>query len=279
MSFLSIKDFSKEEIMSLITRALELKKGAKANVNALVANIFIEPSTRTLTSFQVAQDALGIRRYDLQIENSSFKKGETLEDTLLNLKAMGINNFVIRNKEEEYWKDFKYSYNIINGGDGTRNHPSQALLDAVTIYEHFKTLEGLKVLVVGDVKYSRVYHSLKDLLEKFNSTVEAIDTQVASGELKDKVKDKDVVVMLRIQHERHETKMDISTYNKQWGLNPEIVATMKQDAIFMHPGPLNRNVEISEELLYDHPKNKILEQVTNGVFARMAILEKVCKNM
>lgn len=279
MSFLSIKNFSKAEIMSLIVRALEFKYGAKANIDALVANIFIEPSTRTLTSFQVAEDALGMKRYDLHIENSSFKKGETLEDTLLNLKAMGINNFVIRNKDEEYWNDFKGKYNIINGGDGTKNHPSQALLDAITIYEHFGTLENLKVLVVGDIKYSRVYHSLKDLLSLFGTEVQALDTMSSDDFLTTHLKDKDVVVMLRIQHERHERKMDTFGYNKRFGLNIKSKDLLKRNAIFMHPGPINRNIEISEELLYNHPQNKILEQVNNGVFARMAILEKVCKNM
>lgn len=280
MSFLSIKDFSKEEILFLVKRALELKKGAHTQVEGKVANIFIEPSTRTLTSFQVAQDKMGIKRYDLHVENSSFKKGETLEDTLINLKAMGINNFVIRNKEESYWKDFKYSYNIINGGDGTKNHPSQALLDAITIYEHFGTLEKLKVLFVGDVNYSRVYHSNKDLLEKFDSIVHTLDSEKERRvKLEDCAHMYDVIVMLRIQHERHAKKMDIRGYNKEFGLNDNVVQKMKSNAIFMHPGPLNRNIEIDEKLLYDHPKNKILEQVTNGVFARMAILEKTCKNM
>lgn len=280
MSFLSISELSKEEIMALIKRALALKKGAKAHVDGMIANIFIEPSTRTLTSFQVAQDKLGMKRYDLHVENSSFRKGETLEDTLINLKAMGINNFVIRNREEGYWKDFKYKYNIINGGDGTKNHPSQALLDAITIYEHFGTLENLKVLFVGDVDYSRVYHSNKDLLEKFGSTVHTLNSERERHvKMFDCARMYDVIVMLRIQHERHEKKMDIRGYNDEFGLNRKVVSEMKSNAIFMHPGPLNRGVEIEEVLLYDHPKNKILEQVTNGVYARMAILEKECKNM
>lgn len=279
MSFLTIKDQSRNEIEALIKRALEFKNGAKANINALVANIFIEPSTRTQTSFQVAEDALGIKRYDLNIENSSFKKGETLEDTLLNLRVMGIHNFVIRTREEHYWEKFENKFNLINGGDGRQNHPSQALLDAITIFEHFKTLENLNVLVVGDLEFSRVYHSIKDLLEKFNSRVEGIDAQKDDKKLADYIKDKDVVIMLRIQHERHESKMDVSNYNNKFGLNKETLKLMKDNSIFMHPGPVNRGVEISEDILYKSEKSKILEQVNNGVFARMAILEKVCKNM
>lgn len=170
-------------------------------------------------------------------------------------------------------------HNIINGGDGTRHHPSQAILDAITIYEHFKTLENLKVIIVGDVEYSRVYHSLKTLLEKFNSEVFALDTTDArSSHLSKVISNFDVVVMLRIQHERHTDKVDTNGYNAKYGLNDGNVALMKSNAIFMHPGPLNRGVEIDEKLLYDHPKNKILEQVKNGVFARMAILEKTCKS-
>lgn len=280
MSLLSINDLSKEEILELVESGIAFKHGKKANKEAMIANIFIEPSTRTLTSFQVAQDALGMKRYDLDIDNSSFKKGESLEDTLFNLEAMGINNFVVRSKEENYWNNFKKEHNIINGGDGTKNHPSQAILDAITIYEHFKTIEKLKVIVVGDVDYSRVYHSLRTLLEKFNSEVEALDTTNSSSpHLSDVIANFDVVVMLRIQHERHTDKVDIDGYNQKYGLNQSNVKLMKSNSIFMHPGPLNRDVEIDSNLLYDHPKNKILEQVKNGVFARMAILEKICKNI
>lgn len=282
MNFVSIKELSKEQISSLITRALEFKKGTALELKESIANIFLEPSTRTMLSFRKAQNNLKMEVYDVNIANSSFKKGETLEDTLLNLQAMGINNFVIRNTVEGYWKDFKGKFNIINGGDGTKNHPSQALLDATTIYEHFGTLENLKVLIVGDVKHSRVYHSNKDLLEKFNSTVDMTGPKELGGDgedISEKLNQYDVVMFLRIQHERHSQEFSVEEYNKHFGLNINNVNNLKDNAIFLHPGPINRDVEIASELLYDHPKNKILDQVENGVYSRMAIMEFVCKNM
>lgn len=282
MNFVSIKDLSNQQIMNLIHRALEFKNGKSLELNKSIANIFLEPSTRTMLSFKKAQNNLKMEVYDVNISNSSFKKGETLEDTLLNLKAMGINNFVIRSTEENYWKNFSKDLTIINGGDGTKNHPSQALLDAVTIYENFKTLENLKVLIVGDVKHSRVYHSNKELLEKFNSTVDMTGPKELGGDgedISDKLNKYDVVIFLRVQHERHQESFSVAEYNKHFGLNVNNVNNLKNNAIFMHPGPINRDVEISSELLYDHPKNKILDQVENGVYTRMAIMEFACKNI
>lgn len=281
-SFLSIKNLTKTEIMQLIKRGLEFKNGAKAKVNASVSNIFLEPSTRTMMSFQKAQKDLGINIYDLPIANSSFKKGETLEDTLLNLKSMGINAFVIRTTEENYWDKFTNQFTIINGGDGTKNHPSQALLDAMTIYEHFQTLSNLKVAIIGDIKHSRVFHSNKDLLQKFNSQVDGFGPKVLGGnnqDISEVLGNYDVIMLLRIQHERLKTDFSMADYNAKFGINEHNVSKLKKHAIILHPGPVNRNVEISEKILYNHPQSKILEQVNNGVNVRKAILEFACKNL
>lgn len=282
MNFTSISTLHPDQIRWIIKRAQAFKEGGSLKINQSVANIFLEPSTRTLMSFQVAQKNLSMDIYNIQADTSSFTKGESLEDTLLNLEAMGINTFVIRSKENAYWENFKQDHNIINAGDGTMNHPSQALLDAMTIEENFGTLENLKVLIVGDVKHSRVYESNKVLLEKFGSTVDVVAPVELGGndqELKEVIGNYDIVMFLRVQHERHAESFSVAEYNRRFGLNNESVALMKEDAIFMHPGPVNRGVEIEEELLYKHPKCKVLEQVTNGVYIRMAILEFMCKNI
>ncbi len=277
-----IATMSSKQIMKIINSAIKFKNGKKVHLNKSIANIFLEPSTRTLISYQKAQNNLQMETYNVNISNSSLKKGETLEDTLFNLEAIGINYFVIRSSQEEYWKSFAKKHSIINAGDGRKNHPSQALLDAMTIYEHFGTLENLKILVVGDIKHSRVFHSNKELLKKFNSTVDYIGPKGISDkqlELSSIISEYDVVMFLRIQHERHESKKNFELYNNQYGLNDDTVKKMKEGSIFMHPGPVNRDVEITSNLLYDHPKNKILVQAKNGVFVRMAILEEICKNI
>ena len=281
MQIVSIKELDKDEILQIINRALEFKKGKKLEIDGSIATLFLESSTRTLLSFQKAAKNLKMDLFNLDVAKSSFNKGETLEDTLLNLKAMGIDNFVIRTTEEKYWEKFKSSFNILNGGDGKTNHPSQALLDAATIFEHFGTLENLKVAIVGDVKHSRVYHSNLDLLTKFNSKVDVLGPKEFGGDgnaISERLGDYDVVMFLRIQHERHAEKFDTNNYNQTFGLNKTNVEKLNEKAIFLHPGPINRDVEIADELLYDHPKNKILDQVENGVFVRMAMIEKVCKN-
>ena len=281
MSLFSIKDLSKEQIMSIIKRAIEFKNGANAKIDQPIANIFIEPSTRTLLSFKRAENKLGMEIYDLDYDKSSFVKNETIEDALLNMQSIGINNFIVRSNVESWWKGFDHSkFNIINGGDGIDNHPTQALLDAVTIYEQFGTLENLKMLVIGDTFHSRVFKSNKQLWEKFNSQVFSVSIHNENASVIDSlIPEMDVVMLLRVQHERHKEQISIVNYNKRLGMNKERADMLKDNAIIMHPGPLNRDIEISSELLYDHPKNIIIEQAGNGLFTRMAILEMFCKNI
>lgn len=281
MSLFSIKDLSKEQIMSIIKRAIEFKNGANAKIDQPIANIFIEPSTRTLLSFKRAENKLGMEIYDLDYDKSSFVKNETIEDALLNMQSIGINNFIVRSNVESWWKGFDHSkFNIINGGDGIDNHPTQALLDAMTIYEKFGTLENLKMLVIGDTFHSRVFKSNKQLWEKFNSQVFSVSIHNENASVIDSLMpEMDVVMLLRVQHERHKEQISIVNYNRRLGMNNERADMLKDNAIIMHPGPLNRDIEISSELLYDHPKNVIIEQAGNGLFTRMAILEMFCKNI
>ena len=279
----TIKELSKEKIEKLIDRAIEFKNGKMVDLSGhSVATLFLESSTRTLISFQKAAKNLKMDVFNINIDKSSFNKGETLEDTLENLKAMGINNFVIRNSETEYWNNFKNKFNIANGGDGTKNHPSQALLDAMTIKEHFGTLANLKVAIIGDIKHSRVYHSNFDLLTKFDSKVDVLGPLEFGGSGKNistQIDNYDVLMFLRIQHERHNKEFIISDYNDKFGFKNSMYKLLKSKSIIMHPGPINWNAELSSNISYKDPQIKILDQVTNGVFIRMAILEDLCKNM
>lgn len=278
MNILSISDLSANEILKLISDAMQFKNGKISKIERPIANIFIEPSTRTLMSFQRAQNKLGMEIYNFSPEKSSLTKGETLDDTILNLYAMGMKVFVVRSSEPHYWKNItNKDIAIINAGDGVINHPSQALLDAMTIFEEFGTIENLKIAIVGDIEHSRVFKSNVDLFSKFNSTVVGYsDKEIKS--ITDEIENYDVVMFLRIQHERHDKKYNISNYNELYGLNENNISKMKNNSIFMHPGPVNWDVEISSNLQH-HPKNRILRQVENGVFIRMAMIEKVCKNM
>jgi len=285
MSLLTIESLTNKQIMKLIKRADEFRKGATANIKYPIANLFFENSTRTLMSFLKAQRNLNMESYHLPISTSSTKKGELLTDTIDNLHAIGINNFVIRSSKIDYWNEIKNkSVRIINGGSGVDSHPTQALLDALTIYQEFGTLENLKIAIVGDLKYSRVYWSNKRLLQKFGTKVyDVAPRKLYFGEpsknnnLEDVIGKVDIVMFLRVQHERHEELFDINKYNETFGLNKSNVSKLKDKAIFMHPGPINQDVEITADISFDHPKSRILKQVENGVYMRMAILEMFCE--
>ncbi len=281
---LNIKELNKEEILSIIKKAIEIKQNKKHIINnKSIANIFIEPSTRTKISFEKAQRDLNMDVYNLEFESSALKKSEDLVDTIYTLKQYGINNFVIRSSQEGYWEQLKdiEDINIINAGDGTKNHPTQALLDAMTIYEQFNTLDNLKILISGDVKNSRVYHSFKDLIEKFDSKLflsapnEFQTNDLNYVDFNNSLSEMDVIMMLRIQHERHNFKFNINEYNNKYGINKNNIQKLKPNTILMHPGPVNRGVEIAKDISYKEPKNKILKQVENGFFIRKAILSNI----
>lgn len=282
-------DLSVEKIHKLLEEATEFSKGkvSKAKSEIYVANLFFEDSTRTKTSFDVAERKLGLTVVPFDVNASSVNKGESLYDTVKTLKSIGIDLCVIRHKKEKFYDEFQgIDISIINGGDGTGNHPSQNLLDLMTIQQEFRKFKGLKVGIVGDVKHSRVANSNAEVLRKLGAKVYFSGPEEWFNEgtiingtylsIDDLVKEVDVVMLLRIQHERHESaeKMKYSgdKYHRKFGLTKEREKAMKKDAIIMHPAPINRGVEIDEDLV-ECSRSRIFKQMKNGVFARMAILK------
>ena len=282
-------DLSLEKIHKLLQEATEFSKGKvlKATSEIYVANLFFEDSTRTKTSFDVAERKLGLNVVPFDVSASSVNKGESLYDTVKTLKSIGIDLCVIRHKKEKFYDEFKgIDISIINGGDGTGNHPSQNLLDLMTIQQEFGDFKGLKVGIVGDVKHSRVANSNAEVLRKLGAKVyfsgpeEWFDEgTIINGtylSIDDLVKEVDVVMLLRIQHERHDNdkkmKFSVDKYHRKFGLTKEREKAMKEGAIIMHPAPINRGVEIDADLV-ECSRSRIFKQMENGVFARMAILK------
>lgn len=273
--------------MALLEEAKAFADGKEAKVKGQVfaSNLFFEDSTRTKTSFDVAERKLGLEVVPFDTTHSSVNKGETLYDTVKTLESIGVDLVVIRHKQNEYYKDLQgISIPIINGGDGTGNHPSQCLLDLLTIYQEFGKFEGLKVGIVGDVRHSRVANSNAEALRKLGTKVyfsgpeswfdEAEFINGAFLQLDQLIKEVDVLMLLRIQHERHGEKMQLSLekYHTQYGLTKEREKMMLPHAIIMHPAPINRGVEIDTDLV-ECQRSRIFKQMQNGVFARMAILK------
>ena len=282
-------DLSVEKINKLLQDADEFSKGKtlKAKGEIYVSNLFFEDSTRTKTSFDVAERKLGLNVVPFDISASSVNKGESLYDTVKTLKSIGIDLCVIRHKKEKFYDEFKgIDIAIINGGDGTGNHPSQNILDLMTIQQEFGKFKGLKVGIVGDVKHSRVANSNAEVLRKLGAKVYFSGPEqwfdegtIINGtylSIDDLVKEVDVVMLLRIQHERHDSdeklKLSSDKYHRQFGLTTEREKAMKKEAIIMHPAPINRGVEIADELV-ECKRSRIFKQMENGVFARMAILK------
>jgi aspartate carbamoyltransferase catalytic subunit len=252
-----------------------------------VVNLFFEPSTRTRTSFEIAEKRLSADTLSIATATSSVTKGETLVDTIRNLEAMAPDMIVMRHVASgaPHLLSRICRSAIINAGDGTHEHPTQALLDAFTIREHKGRLAGLKVAIVGDLQHSRVLRSNALLLNTMGAEVWACGpaTLMPAGierlglrpttVVEDAVKDADVVMLLRIQHERMHGHFipSIREYFSLFGMTPERMRLAKPDVIVMHPGPMNRGVEIDSEVA-DGPFSVILEQVSNGVAVRMAVL-------
>lgn len=251
--------------------------------------MFFEPSTRTHTSFEVAEKKLGVEVVSFDAASSSMTKGETLYDTLLTMQAVGVNVAVIRHSEENYYAGLeKLDIAIVNGGDGCGEHPSQSLLDLFTIKEQFGTFQGLKVAIAGDIRHSRVANSNMKVLKRlgaelffsgprewFDESYLAYGTYLPVDEIVEKV---DVMMLLRVQHERHSGTDEFTkeSYHEKFGLTEDRAKKLKEDAIIMHPSPVNRDVEIADSLV-ESEKSRIVTQMTNGVFIRMAILEAILK--
>ncbi|MBW8360278.1 MAG: aspartate carbamoyltransferase catalytic subunit [Weeksellaceae bacterium] len=283
---LTTTDLTVEKINSLLKTAEEFSKGKmlKAKEDIYVSNLFFEDSTRTKTSFDIAERRLGLNVVPFDVTSSSVNKGESLYDTVKTLESLGVNLLVIRHKQDKYYDDLKnIDIPVINGGDGRGHHPSQTLLDLMTIQQEFGKFKGLKVGIVGDVKHSRVANSNAEALRKLGAKVffsgpekwfdEGTIINGTYQSIDDLVREVDVLMLLRIQHERHGEKMKISleSYHKKFGLTKEREKVMKKDAIIMHPAPINRGVEIDSELV-ECDRSRIFKQMENGVFARMAIL-------
>ncbi|MDC0760379.1 aspartate carbamoyltransferase catalytic subunit [Brevibacillus sp. AG] len=291
---IGLKDLSKEQIIQLLERAeyWAARPTEQADIlhGRFVANLFFEASTRTRFSFEVAQKRLGAHVLNFIPETSSTVKGETVYDTIRTLEAMGVEAAVIRTKKEGLLQELAESVDLklINAGDGTNEHPTQCLLDLLTMKRQFGKLSGLTVAIMGDLRHSRVLGSHLHALPKLgvnlllSGPATMMPAHIPQGvkivEMEEAVQTADVVMMLRVQLERHAESLYLSKeeYHKAHGLTLERAKMMKSGAVIMHPAPVNRGVEIHTDLV-ECETSLIQTQVTNGVAARMAVLETLLK--
>ena len=291
---LTLEELSPEEITAILDRAAHFKKlaeGGEPKTNHLrgtvVANLFFEPSTRTRTSFSLAAKRLSADTVDFTASGSSLSKGETFIDTALTIEAMGVDQMVVRHSTpgapQLLAKHLGCS--VLNAGDGTHEHPTQALLDIFTIREHRGSLDGLTVTLVGDILHSRVARSNIWGLSKLGAKVRVCGPATlipphidqlgveVSHSLDEAIVDTDCVNLLRVQFERQRGGFfpSIAEYAHLFAMNTERVRRAKQDVLILAPGPINRGVEITPDVA-DGPHSTILHQVTNGLFIRMACL-------
>ncbi|MGQ7330594.1 aspartate carbamoyltransferase catalytic subunit [Streptococcus suis] len=288
----AMETLSNEEVLGLIQRGLAFKKGEPVTLSRkyYASNLFFEDSTRTHKSFEMAELRLDMGMIDFDARTSSVNKGETLYDTILTMSALGVDICVIRHSEVDYYKQLidspSIQTSIVNGGDGSGQHPSQSLLDLMTIYEEFGTFENLKIAIAGDITHSRVAKSNMQILKRLGADIyftgpeewysAEFDVYGQHVAIDDIVEGVDVLMLLRVQHERHDGSESFSkeTYNRLHGLTGERYKRLKEQAIVMHPAPVNRDVEIDDQLV-EAPKSRIVRQMQNGVFVRMAILEAI----
>jgi len=297
--FLSLEDVPAATLENLLDDAQELRANALGGTalrqllsGKTVCNLFFENSTRTRSSFLLAGQRLGADVFTFDASTSSGKKGETDIDTLKNLEAMGVNTFVIRHSENGAVEKLAAAANegtsVINAGDGHHQHPTQGLLDMLSIRQtKGNDFSKLKILIAGDIKHSRVARSDLNALRTLNTgeirvcgpasllpTDGTIDSCTRYENFDQAIKDVDVVMMLRLQRERMEEGLvaSLDGYFQDYGLTQKRLASAKLDAIVMHPGPMNRGVEIADEVA-DGPQSIILPQVSNGVAVRMAVLK------
>jgi aspartate carbamoyltransferase catalytic subunit len=291
---LGIEGLTRDEILLVLDTAEAMKEIASRPIKKVptlrgrtVVNLFFEPSTRTRTSFEVAEKRLSADTLSIATAVSSVTKGETLVDTVRNLEAMSPDIIVMRHSSSGACHLLARicRSHVVNAGDGLHEHPTQALLDAFTIREHKQRIGGLKIAIVGDLFHSRVFRSNAILLNTLGAEVHVCAPTTLlppaverfgvkpTTRIEEAVEGADVVMMLRIQQERMHGHFFPNTreYFEEFGLTPERAALAKPDAIIMHPGPMNRGVEIASEVA-DGPYSVILEQVANGVAVRMAVL-------
>ncbi len=291
---LGIEQLSPTDIFHILDLALSFKEISTRSIKKVptlrgktIINFFFEPSTRTRLSFEIAAKRMSADTFNIAASTSSAQKGETLIDTARNLEAMNPDIIILRHGSSgtpamltRYVKA-----GIINAGDGTHEHPSQALLDMMTVREHKKTLEGLKIAIIGDIAHSRVAHSNILGFTKMGADVlvagpatfmpPRLDTLGATvcNSVQEAITDADVVMALRIQKERQDDPLipSLREYAQFYGIDKSILKNAKPDVLVMHPGPINRGVEMNPDVA-DGETSVILEQVTNGVAIRMALL-------
>jgi aspartate carbamoyltransferase catalytic subunit len=291
---LGISDLTADDIYRVLETADAMREVGQRPIKKVptlrgktVVNLFYEPSTRTRTSFEIAEKRLSADTLNVAVAASSVLKGETLVDTAMNIEAMSPDMIVLRHSSSGacHMLSRICKSRIINAGDGMHEHPTQALLDAFTIREHKKDIAGLKIAIVGDLLHSRVLRSNALLLTKLGANlwvcgpptlvppgIECLGVHVTTS-IDEAVQDADVIMMLRIQQERMQGAFfpSLREYFNVFGMTTDRVKLAKPDVIIMHPGPMNRGVEIASDVA-DGPYSVILEQVANGVAVRMAVL-------
>ena len=289
LDVLSIDSLGDRQIASILDRADAFFAGDHRSSDELagkiVFNVFYENSTRTAMSFATAAHRLGASAISLSVERSSVAKGETLEDTARTLNAMRPDALVIRDRENDAPMKVAEIMDapVLNAGDGTNEHPTQALLDAATMRRRLGRVEGLKVAICGDIRHSRVARSNAKLLPRLGAEVrlagprELMPEGIPPLSIDEAIADADVVMMLRVQRERLEADLNDAPgeYLNRYGLTAERLATAAPDAVVMHPGPMNRGVEIEDRIADDANRSLITMQVEMGVAVRMACLELV----
>ena len=301
-NLLYLKDFNKDEIIQLLDQSDHFLKSNQPHEflellkNQSIASLFFEPSTRTSASFQLAAKRLGAETIVIDEKTSSATKGESVLDTIKNLEAMGVRGFIIRTGDKNLFAtlidNVGSNTSLISAGEASISHPTQGLLDLLTIRQQKSSFDDLKVVIMGDISHSRVARSLTEGLNILNA---ANITLISPEEFKPNManfpntnfvkdpnkglSDADVVVALRVQKERIESPendLSLDQYSKIYQLSQDKLELCKPDAIVMHPGPMNRGVEISNEVA-DGKQSVILKQVENGVAIRMAVLTEILK--
>ena len=291
---LGLEDLSREEIELILTTAESFKEVSTREIKKVpalrgktVVNLFYEPSTRTRVSFEVAAKRLSADVINIAAETSSVRKGETLIDTGKNIEALKADILVVRHSYSGAAAMLarRLSISVVNAGDGWHEHPTQALLDIFTLKEKLGRIEGLNICIVGDIAHSRVARSNIWALTKLgaNVVVSGPPSLIPIGienmgvtltnKVEDAIEQADFINVLRVQFERQKGNFfpSVREYYREYGITPQRLKRAKSDVIIMHPGPMNRGVEISTDVA-DGPYNVILEQVTNGVAVRMAVL-------
>lgn len=287
MHLLSITSLGDDQISALLDRAAEFASDRQAGRDVLsgrtIFNCFYENSTRTAMSFAQAAARLGAQAITLSVEHSSVKKGETLADTARTLGAMGPDALVLRHRQNGAAAEVAALVDcpVVNAGDGTNEHPTQALLDALTLRQHFGDLRGRRIAIVGDIRHSRVARSNALLLPRLGAEVRMagppslLPEDMTALTIDEAIAGADAVMMLRVQRERLDEELGDAPgeYLQLYGLTEERLASAAPGAVVLHPGPMNRGVEIADTVADLPGRSLILRQVANGVATRMAVLE------